>query len=327
MGLTNSGPLVAFNSRDGDHMGDIWLADLQKGTMTRTYQAPAAHEVFWLRIDSGRLIWLEYRHANGGSGPVAEWWIRTRNLPPGAVSDIAHGLVADDQPFPFIVRVLGDRLAEALREPDGGVQIEIRSASTGKVSVALPVAQSLYDLALAGDDTLMWSVGTNVPENQTIRDMHLYRWTPRTGTVGIADGAFTIRADGQSAVWLTDTKASAGATGHPVSPTLSTAVFPFSVGSPVPASNAGAVTAIGGFDTADRWLAWSSDVASGSGDQSPLMILGPGWAAPRLLSDRAGTPWVSLGGGWLAWYHEGTGDDDPDSVSGLDLSAIRGSLP
>jgi hypothetical protein len=46
----------------------------------------------------------------------------------------------------------------------------------------------------------------------------------------------------------------------------SMAVFPFCAGSRVPDSNAGVVTAIDGFDTADGWLAWSSNVASGSGD-------------------------------------------------------------
>jgi hypothetical protein len=328
MGLTNSGPIVAFNSRDADHMGDIWLADLQKGTMTRTYQAAAAHEVFWLRIDGGRLVWLEYRHAaDDGSGSVAEWWIRTRSLLGGTISDVAHDTVARDRPFPFIVRALGDRLAEALKEPDGTIQIDVRSAATGRVTVSVPVAETLYDVALAGSDAVLWSAGTNVPELQTIKDLHLYRWSSPRGTVKVADGAFAVRADGQWAAWITDMQASTGATGHPVAPSLSLAGSPFSDGRLVPGSNAAAVKAINGFDTVDGWVAWSADVATGANTGTRLMMIGPGWTTARTLSDRAGTPWVSLGGGWVAWYHEGDGGPDPDSVFGLDLATAAQSSP
>jgi hypothetical protein len=318
MGLSNSGPQVVFNSRDADHMGDVWLADLQNGTMTRIYRAPAGNEVYWLRLDGGRLVWLEYRHST--AGPVAEWWIRARDMATGRESVLAHDVVALDRPFPYIVRVLGDRLAEGIRGQDGGVRIEVRSINSEDPLIETPVKGVLYDMALAGDDMLLWSAGTDVPEYQTVKDLHLYRKTPHSSAIEIGAGAFRIRADQQAAAWETDKTASEQATGHPADPQLTVAPAPFLKGRPAP-TPVDRVAALDGFDTADGWLAWCVETASAAGRGAALLLSGPGWGSAQQLPLSVDTPWVSLGGGWLAWYVEG-GDDVPDAIYGLELSTV-----
>lgn len=216
--LTNDGSLVAFDARDADHEADLWYGDLQKGTVAVVYQASAAEGTrvgIWSpQLAGDHLLWVEDVYDwSSDQHPVTAWSLKDMNLTTHRVSVVAHDRMPNygGQMYLDSIKFDGQRIALLEALASGKWQIEIRDI-LGNLQDTIRFTGDPYDFALVPDGVL-YTTGKGDPNSGAIGQMHLWHWTPLSGSQEIGKEVYEVNAEGPLAAWVADPQASSQTSG------------------------------------------------------------------------------------------------------------------
>jgi hypothetical protein len=307
---TNDGSHVAFNAGDYEHQGDLWYGDLADKSLKIVYQAKLSTtnrgDIWWPQLAAGQLVWLEYVHVGPYvSTAVKAWAIKDMDLASGAVKTVAQGLAPGSGGTKLVkeIRFDGQRiaLAETLSK---GWQLQIVDLS-GHIQQTVSSSQYIFDLALVSDG-LLYSTGIEDRQLGTVGHMHLWHWTPSSGSREIAPDVFQVNASGDLASWVTDPIGSEYSTGYQQAGRLYTAMAPFTAGQAVsPVDSETGTKGIDGAACGSGTVAWWEEENLNGAWQDVLTLWQPGWPSAVQVDTEGNESYrVSLGGGWLVWAEE-----------------------
>jgi hypothetical protein len=343
---SNWGSKVVFDSLEGRYKSNLYMADLENGSLEVLASTEQSGWEMWEPDISGDWVtWTEirYEHPTNFAGKLT-FRLMARNVADDTSVELASGVhtrLEGIGAVPPVVRVDDERVAYAVEHIRPGHplgwRVRLQSLTSGEIERSFDTDLDLYELDLSAAN-IVYSEGQADLQISFKYGLRLMLSTPdHPDSVEIARDAYEVAISGERFAWTSDPAAGSERSPLPIRPVIMTA----SVSDPTPRQVSIITSApespppgwgpprFGGMYPAvgDGLVAWQDNKTDGQTWDGQLIRL-PVWdsrtgvayqlePAPDLL-------FVKLEGGWLTWYT----DISPDLTTvthvfhGLPISEI-----
>jgi hypothetical protein len=322
------GPRVVFDALSEKDAPNLYLADLERGTLEVAASVTKAQwEVWEPDISADWIVWTQYRydHPASHSGALS-FQVEAKNLASSTAHEVTSGVhvrLEGGQAIPPLIRVDGDQVVYAVEHTRPGHplgwRIMLQSLTSGDVERTFDTDLDLYQLDLS-EGNVLYSEGQADLEASYKYGLRLMLSTAdHPDPVQIAHDAYDLSISGDRFAWMSDPQAAESP--MPVRPVIMTAT----VSDPTPRQVSVTTTApaspppgwgrprLGGMfpATGGGLVAWQDRQTDGltwDGQLDRLPLWDSRSGVGYQLEPAPDPLFVRLEGGWLTWYTDFDGD-------------------
>jgi hypothetical protein len=318
------GPRVVFDSFNEEYNQNLYLADLQSGSLEVLASVPQpGWEIWEPDISEDRVVWTEYRYDDPANyAGSLTFRLMARNLADDTSMELASGVhtrLEGIGAIPPVIRVDGNKVAYAIEHTRPGHplgwRVTLQSLISGEVERSFDTDLDLYKLDLS-EGNVVYSEGQADLEISYKYGLRLMLSTPdHPNPVEIARDAYDVAISGERFAWMSDPAAGSARSPMPIHPVIMTATVsdhtPIQVSittsAPEPPPAGWGPPRFGGMFPAvgEGLVAWhdkQTDALTWAGQLDRLPVWDSRTGVAYQLEPAAEPLFVQLAGGWLTWF-------------------------